>query len=267
VTGADVVEVAVVQHDIVWRDAAATIARVAPRVAEAADAGADLIVLPETFSVGFTARFAADAERPDGPSVTFLRGCADRFGVWVAGSVMLQDAGDSRPSNTLVLAGPAGQMHTYRKIHTSFFDDERAQVAPGENLVTVTIGGLRCTLFICYDLRFANVFWRAAPATDCFLVVANWPTSRQAHWDTLLRARAIENQAYVVAANRVGRSGGGELFGGGSTVIDPAGQILCRGGEQEEVLVAELDPRTVADLRRRLPFLEHRVAGTGLSQG
>jgi predicted amidohydrolase len=110
---------------------------------------------------------------------------------------------------------------------------------------------------VCYDLRFADLFWDAAPRTDLYLGVANWPASRAGHWITLLRARAIENQAYVVGVNRVGE-GGGLAYAGGSHVIGPQGEILAEAGEDEVTVFADIDPSRVAETRRDFPFQQDR---------
>jgi predicted amidohydrolase len=123
------------------------------------------------------------------------------------------------------------------------------------------VGGVRCSLAVCYDLRFGDQFWAQAPTTDCYLVPANWPTPRHLHWRTLLLARAIENQAYVVGVNRAGTAGDGTRHSGGSCIIEPRGELLADAGEGEEILVAEVDPEVVAATRQRFPFLADRTPG------
>jgi omega-amidase len=113
------------------------------------------------------------------------------------------------------------------------------------------------TPFVCYDLRFADEFWAMAEHTDCYVVVANWPSSRRAHWQALLVARAIENQAYVIGVNRVGE-GGGLHYSGDSRIIDPLGEILAAGAGGETILLADVDPVVVAETRKRFPFLADR---------
>ncbi|MEP6660111.1 MAG: nitrilase-related carbon-nitrogen hydrolase, partial [Acidimicrobiales bacterium] len=111
--------------------------------------------------------------------------------------------------------------------------------------------------FVCYDLRFADEFWALAHDTDCYLIVANWPESRRHHWQSLLVARAIENQAYVVGVNRVGE--GGRLgYSGDSRIIDPLGEVIAGGARTEATLIAEVDPAMVRDVRARFPFLQDR---------
>jgi predicted amidohydrolase len=113
------------------------------------------------------------------------------------------------------------------------------------------------TPFVCYDLRFADDFWITGPGTDLFLVVANWPASRRRHWSSLLVARAIENQCYVVGVNRVGTADG-LVYSGDSAIIDPAGDILVTASGVETVLTADVDAATVTDVRTRFPFLQDR---------
>jgi predicted amidohydrolase len=134
---------------------------------------------------------------------------------------------------------------------------EHQHYAPGAARLTVDVAGSRVSPFVCYDLRFADAFWPLAPTTDVYLVVASWPEARREHWRTLLRARAIENQAYVVGVNRVG-AGGGLHYAGDSCVIDPLGDVLVSAATIETVITAEVDPATVAKVRAELPFLQDR---------
>ena len=129
-------------------------------------------------------------------------------------------------STRFVLAGPDGTTHRYRKVHPFTFGGEEKSFRAGDELVTVEIDGLRISPFVCYDLRFADEFWQLAPTTDVYLVPANWPERRRLHWQVLLQARAIENQAYVVGVNRVGE-GGGLSYVGDSRIVDPVGELLA----------------------------------------
>jgi len=251
------VRIAVVQYDIAWEDPEANFAAVEPWITSAAAAGARVVVLPEMFSTGFSMRTDVTAELADGPSSVFLRDAAARHGVWVAGSVPQLAPEGGRPYNTLVLADPAGALHRYRKIHPSGFGEEQAHFAAGEDFMTVEVEGVRLTFFVCYDLRFADEFWATAAQTDCYVVVANWPVARRAHWLTLLTARAVENQAYVIGCNRVGE-GGGLSYGGDSQVIDPWGQVLAAASGSESLLIAEVDAATVMSTRRQFPVLADR---------
>ncbi len=251
-------KVAVVQHDICWEDRGATLSRVAPMVAAAADRGAVFVILPELFAVGFTMATDRVAEAPNGPTTEWLVAQASTHGVWLCGSVPVRPVGGDRPANTFVLAGPAGQLHRYAKRHPFAFAGEDRHYSAGDDAPTIDVDGLRVSPAICYDLRFADQFWAQAPDTDCYVVVANWPSSRRDHWRTLLRARAIENQAYVVGANRVGRSGDGLDHVGDSLVVDPMGEVLAEAGAAEGIVTAEVDPIEVSRVRSRLPFQQDR---------
>lgn len=250
--------VAAIQSDIVWEDPRANFEKLRPWVAAAAAAEARLVVLPEMFACGFSMATARVREAPDGPSARFLEEQAKAHGLWICGSLPEAPDETSRPHNTLVLASPGGQvLHRYRKIHPFSFAREHEHYAAGDLHVTVDVEGLRCTLFVCYDLRFADEFWGRADATDAYIVVANWPERRRHHWSCLLQARAIENQAYVVGVNRVGH-GSGLDYSGDSRIIDPWGEVLAAGARGETMLLADLSPEVVADARDKFPVLRDR---------
>lgn len=249
--------IAAVQHDVVWEDRDATLARLEPQLAAAAATGARLVVLTEMFPTGFSMEPERVAEPEGGPTTEFLRTQAGELGVWLAGSVPVNPAGGGRPVNRLLLAGPGGELRHYDKIHPFSYSGEHEHYAAGTERVTFDVEGVRVTPFVCYDLRFADEFWAMAPATDCYIVVANWPAARRTHWQALLVARAIENQAYVVGVNRVGE-GGGLHYAGDSRIVDPVGEILAAGAGGETILLADVDPVMVAETRKRYPFLADR---------
>jgi len=251
------VKVAAVQHDIAWEDTPANLARYADQVRAAADAGARLVVLTEMFSSGFSMNTDVVAEAVDGPSATFLVEQARDLDVWLCASIPMRHPGYERPHNTLCLVSPAGITHHYNKIHPFTYSTEPDHYDAGGDFLTVDVEGLRVSAFVCYDLRFADEFWTLAADTDCFVVPANWPAARRTHWRTLLRARAIENQAYVVGVNRVG-SGGGIDYLGDSAIIDPLGEVLASGAGSEALLVAEVDPAMVTAVRSQFPFQADR---------
>jgi predicted amidohydrolase len=247
--------IAAVQHDIVWEDRDANFERLAPQVARAVGAGADLVLLTETFSTGFSMT-PGIGEPEGGPSAQFLAAQAAEHGVWVAGTCPEIAPDGELPYNSFVLAGPDGSTHRYRKLHP--FAGERERFRSGDGPVTVEIAGLRVTPFICYDLRFATVFWQAAPDTDVYLVPANWPSPRRHHWQTLLQARAIENQAYVVGCNRVGQAGDGTEHAGDSRIVAPDGELLATAAGVETIVLADVDAAEVAATRDRFRFLADR---------
>jgi len=250
--------IAALQHDIVWEDAAATCARLVPMIAEAVAEGAGLVVLTEMFGPGFSLAADRISEPPGGPTEQFMVDQAASHGVWIGGSIPTRDRDDLHPVNRFLVVGPDGTRHHYDKLHPFTFADEHEHYRAGDEPVTVDIGGLRVSLFVCYDLRFANAFWERATGTDVYLVVANWPASRRYHWRTLLRARAIENQAYVVGVNRVGEAEG-LTYAGDTVIVDPLGEPVAEAAEgAEEVVVADVDPARVAEVRAAFPFLPDR---------
>lgn len=252
--------VAVVQHDIVWEDREATLARLEPTLARAGAAGARLMVLTEMFATGFSMRTERTAEAPEGPSAKFLCEQAATHDAWLTASVPEQPAGADRPWNTLLLVAPDGTVHRYRKIHPFSYSGEDQHFAAGDEVITVDVDGLRVTPLVCFDLRFAPLFWAAAARTDCFVLPSNWPAARRDHWRALLPARAVENQAWVIGCNRVGAGGSeGQLpYAGDSAVIDPQGRTVAAAAEQEALLLVDVDADAVAETRSRFPFADDR---------
>lgn len=249
--------IAAVQHDITWEDKDASLAHLRPQIEAAAARGARLVALTEMFATGFSMASTTLAEAHDGPTTQFLRQQAASHDIWIGGSVIQRHPSVRLPYNQFVLAGPAGQVHRYAKLHPFSYAGEHEHYSAGSDSITVDIDGLRVTPFICYDLRFADVFWARAAETDCYLVVANWPSPRRAHWRALLTARAVENQAYVVGVNRIG-SGGGVDYVGDSLIVDPSGETIADAGAKEQTIVAEVDPKEVARVRAAFPFLADR---------
>ena len=252
-----VVRVAAVQHDIVWEDPAANHERLRPVVEAAAGGGAEIVVLSEMWSTGFSMNADVIAQAPDGPTPTFMLDTARELGVWLAGSFPERTVGHPLPTNRFLLAGPGGEDHRYSKIRPFSFAGEDQHYAAGRETITVEVGGLRITPFVCYDLRFADLFWDAAARTDCYLVPANWPAARSEHWTSLLRARAIENQAWVIGVNRVG-DGDGLAYSGDTRIIAPLGAITAATPGEVETIIVDVDPAMVADTRARFPFMQDR---------
>jgi predicted amidohydrolase len=250
------VKVAAIQHDIAWEDAATTRKRVTPLIARAAASGARLVALTEMFATGFSMHPERIAEDEGGPTEAFLIDQAREHGTHVIASIA-QRGRDGNYRNNAVLAGPAGAVHRYTKIHPFSYAGEHERYAAGERHLTVDVEGLRVSVFVCYDLRFADEFWQRAADTDLYVVPANWPQPRREHWRILLRARAVENQAYVLGVNRVGTVKSQEYVGD-SAIIDPLGRTLAEAGTGECVLVADVSAESVADVRSSFPFLADR---------
>jgi predicted amidohydrolase len=256
---------AAVQHEIIWEEPERTRELVRPMIAKAAADGAGLIVLSEMYATGFSMRPERIAEDEGGPNEQFLlEGAAEHGAVLVAS--IAQRGADGQYRNNAVVARPDGSVERYAKIHPFSYAGEHERYDAGQDFLTVQIEDLKVTVFVCYDLRFADEFWACAADTDVYVVPANWPEPRREHWRTLLRARAIENQAYVVGCNRVGDVHGSEggrpaariRYTGDSAIIDPLGRVLAEGSISETVLVADVEAAEVKRVRDRFPFLLDR---------
>lgn len=250
--------VGLVQSDPPWEARDANLEIAARDAAKAVDAGARLVLFPEMFAVGFTMAVDKVSEPPDGPTPSLLVELATRLDAYVGGSFPCRASAGERPTNRFVVAGPDAKLQHYDKIHPFSYGGEDRFYAPGTKMARFAIDELRATPFVCYDLRFADQFWQQASDTDVYLGVANWPAARQEHFDHLITARAIENQAYVVAVNRCG-VGDGIAYRGGSAVIAPFGEAVARAGSGTEILLAEIDAAKVAEVRSRYRFLQDRV--------
>ncbi len=257
------------------REAAARLLR------EAAAAGAQLALLPEYFCLlgrRDTDKLALAEAPGQGPVQDFLAGMARELGLWlVGGTLPVQADGDTRVFNRCCVYAPDGQpAGHYDKVHLFAFDngresyDEGRTLQPGATPVALQAGPLRVGLSVCYDLRFPELY-RALMAPPCDLLcvpAAFTHTTGQAHWELLLRARAVENQCYVLAAAQGGTHENGRRTWGHSMVIDPWGEVLAVRPEGEGVVVAELSAARLAQVRQQLPALGHRRAlSAGTSAG
>ncbi|TVL92458.1 carbon-nitrogen family hydrolase [Streptomyces sp. SAJ15] len=223
---------------------------------------ADLVVLPELWPVGAFAyeSFAAEAEALDGPTAEAMSAAARDARLWLhAGSVVERAEGGVLYNTSLVFAPDGALVRTYRKIHRFGFDQgEAVMMAPGEEAVTVSLPGVTLGLATCYDLRFPELFRLLVDGGAQLLVIpAGWPARRREHWTLLARARAVENQAYVLACGTAGTHGGVPQAGH-SVVVDPWGEVLAEAGAEEEVLSVELDLARVAKTREEFPALKDR---------
>jgi omega-amidase len=252
-------QIACCQLDIRWEDKPANFQRVEQMVVEASLAPGTLLLLPEMFATGFTMNAMQVAEPGDGATCTFLSRLASAYRLYVLGGVALRDATAARPRNEAVLFGPDGAMAgRYAKMHPFTPGGERDHYAAGPDTLTVPLpGGATLQPAVCYDLRFPELFRRAQrqqPGPDVIAVIANWPVARDAHWMALLKARAIENQAYVAGCNRCGTDPT-LAYSGRSQIIAPSGEVLADAGGDERIIRAAVDLEGLREYRRKLPFL------------
>jgi predicted amidohydrolase len=244
----------------------------ADRLTRAAAAeGAELVVLPEKFNVlGTPDDYRRGAEDLDGPSIGWAREAARELGIdLVAGSIVERREGRDKLSNTSAHIGPEGELKAvYRKIHMfdvvvggQTYRESETEEAGGDVVLSETAAGVPLGLTVCYDLRFPELYRILAVRGARILSVpaAFTKVTGQAHWEVLIRARAIENQAFVVAADQTGTHPPDKESFGGSTIVDPWGEVLAGAGEGEAVVTADLDLARQDEVREQLPSLANRM--------
>lgn len=215
--------------------------------------GSDIYILPEMFSSGQYLDPRPVAESMDGQTVTWMKKTAARIGGAVTGSVAILE--DGHYYNRLCFATPQGDLFCYDKHHLFSYSGENLLFTAGKDRVVITYKGLKILLHVCYDLRFP-IFTRNRDDYDAIIYVANWPVKRLLAWDTLVRARAIENQCFVFAVNRVGQDQFGD-YPGHSFIINPYGQTVCETKEgQEEMVSSEIDLEKLYSFRQKFPVLQ-----------
>ncbi|RYJ19568.1 carbon-nitrogen family hydrolase [Halogeometricum borinquense] len=239
----------------------ANVERAVSRVRDAAKRGAELVVLPEMWNVGYFAFDAYDdaAEPLDGPTATRLAELADELDIHLHGGSIVERDGDDL-YNTSLLFDPAGErIASYRKIHLFGYESEESTIlTPGEEVCAVETDLGTVGLTTCYDLRFPELYRQLVErGVELLLVTSAWPAARSDHWHLLTRTRAVENQLFLVAANLTGTNRGVEL-GGQSVVVDPWGIQRANAGNGDRTVTAEIDRETVEEVRAEFPALHDR---------
>ena len=250
-----VLRVALGEYDVGWEDPATSLARAEDVVARAAEAGARLVALPEMCTTGFTMDADRWAEPLDGASARRLGAIAARHDVWLVAGLAARDHAGA--FNAAAVFSPDGALAgAYRKQKLFAYGGEHGPYTPGAGPLVIDVEGVRIAPFVCYDLRFPELFRAVAREVDAMVLVANWPAARRAHWDALSKARAIENLCYFVAVNRTG-SGGKLEFDGGSVAYGPWGELLAASADAPDgMAVVDVDPARVAEVRAQYPFLD-----------
>jgi predicted amidohydrolase len=254
--------VTTIQPDLQWEDKSANLRRLEEKI-DGIGLHTELVVLPEMFSTGFSMRPETFAEQMDGPTVGWMRSVAARKKVILTGSLIIEEKGNY--FNRLVWMLPNGQYGCYDKRHRFAYAGEDDHYTAGEKRLVASVKGWKILLLVCYDLRFpvwsrqqppsaAEASAKAALEYDLIIYVANWPERRSHAWKTLLQARAIENQSYVIGVNRVGDDGNNIAHSGDSMIIDPLGETLYHAASKEEVFSITLDRQYLETIRQRFPF-------------
>lgn len=253
--------ISLIQADLHWENVAANLASLEEKIASL-PGKPEVVVLPEMFSTGFSMKPANLAQAMDGEAVNWMKKVAAKYKIILTGSLMIRETDeDEQPKyfNRLVWMLPTGEYGQYDKRHRFGFAGEDKEYTAGTRRMIASVKGWKINLLICYDLRFP-VWSRqqtaegGQPEYDVLIYVANWPEKRSLAWKTLLQARAIENQCYVVGVNRVGEDGNGIAYSGDSMVIDPLGEVLYSKAGREDAFTVSLDPEVIRDVRERFPF-------------
>lgn len=244
-----------IQSNLIWEDKAANLHMFEQKINNIEEK-TEIVVLPEMFNTGFSMRPKQFAENMDGESVEWMKRISRENGIVLTGSLMIEEAGNYY--NRLVWMLPNGQYGYYDKRHLFAFGEEDKHYKAGNKRLIASVKGWKINLMVCYDLRFP--VWarqqhkEASAEYDVLIYVANWPERRSHAWKTLLCARAIENQCYVVGVNRVGSDANNINYSGNSLVIDPLGQVLYHMADEEDINTIVLQKEMLEEVRKKFPF-------------
>lgn len=249
-----------VQTQLHWEDKAANLQMLQDKISRV-EASAQIVVLPEMFSTGFSMKPELFAETMTGATIQWMKEMAAKKRIILTGSIIIEEEGQFY--NRLIWMLPNGQMGAYDKRHLFAYGEEDRHYARGTERLIASVNGWKINLMVCYDLRFPvwsrqsrDLPGNPAPPFeyDVLVYVANWPERRNTAWKTLLRARAIENQCYVVAVNRIGDDGNSIYHSGDSMVIDPLGEILYQKEHEEDIFTIQLGKEHLEEVRQKYQF-------------
>jgi len=242
---------AMIQMNIAWEDAAANRSRAEELIGNLGER-VDLVLLPEMFTTGFSMDPERLAEDMSGETIAWMRRTASERGAVVAGSLIICE--NNNYFNRFAALTPGGEIFTYDKGHLFPLAQEDRVFTQGRERLIFAIGTWKIAPFICYDLRFPLWTRNHKNAFDCMLFTANWPATRASHWETLLRARAIENQAFCIGVNRTGTDGNGTGYSGGSMAFDCRGELLADCSDAEGCTVVTLSRDMLMTYRKDFPY-------------
>ncbi|MGV3594092.1 MAG: amidohydrolase [Sediminibacterium sp.] len=246
--------ISLIQTKLFWENKTANLLMLEEKI-NSISQKTEIVVLPEMFSTGFSMNPPAFAETMDGPTIEWMKKMAAEKKIILTGSVIIQE--NNQFFNRLLWVLPNGTIGHYDKRHRFAFAGEDQHYSNGHKRLIAQVKGWKINLQICYDLRFpvwARQQSDDEPEYDLLLYVANWPERRNHAWKTLLTARAIENQAYVIGVNRVGEDGNGIYHSGNSMVVDPLGEVLYHKEHEEDIFTIILEKTTLIEIRNKFPF-------------
>ncbi|WP_298301022.1 amidohydrolase [Hydrotalea sp.] len=248
--------VCLIQTDLVWENIPQNLQHIEEKINQVTN-GTHLVVLPEMFSTGFSMQPEKLAETMQGSTIEWMKRIAATKKIILTGSLIIQK--NNHFYNRLIWMLPNGQMGKYDKRHCFAYAGEHKQYTPGSSRFIASVNGWKINLQICYDLRFpvwARQKTLHPPEYDVLLYVANWPEKRIHAWKSLLVARAIENQCYVIGVNRVGKDGNGIAHSGDSMAINPMGETIWHESNREAIGQVVLDANFLQEVRTKFPFLD-----------
>lgn len=213
----------------------------------------DLIILPEMFNTGFTMNAEKNAETMDGKTINWMKQTAFKYDAVITGSLIIKE--NNHFYNRLIWMRPDGTFETYDKKHLFTLAKEHETYTAGEKQLIVNLKGWNIMPVICYDLRFPVWLRNTNGKYDLLLAIANWPETRAHHWRSLLPARAIENQSFIIALNRVGHDGNELYYSGDSTCLDPSGNVVYYKRDEEDLYTFSINKSEVSKIRTAMPFL------------
>ncbi len=252
--------VSIIQTDLVWENKVANLENLERKIMGIKER-TELVILPEMFSTGFSMNTEMLAEEMEGDTLAWMKRISFAKKVALTGSFMVKENGSN--FNRLVWMLPNGDYGYYDKRHLFGYAGEDKHFTAGNKRLIASIKGWRINLLICYDLRFP--IWSRQQNNDEYdilLYVANWPEKRSHAWKSLLTARAIENQSYVIGVNRVGADGHGNQHSGDSSIIDPMGEVVFQKSNEAFIHTFTLDKTALLETRQKLPFLKDGDAFT-----
>jgi len=248
---------ALIQLNIAWQDRQQNYAKAEFFAKQAAADNCDIVVFPEMFNTGFSMDLNAIADEGIGETTSMLSAFAKNNDINLIAGFPMKSPVEEKGRNIAVVFDRKGMLTaTYTKMHPFCLAAEGKYYMAGENVSTFVIDGVPSSVFICYDLRFPEVFRQVSKLVKMIFVIANWPSSRRDHWEALLKARAIENQCFVIGVNRTGSDGNGITYPGSSSITDPMGNAICNGNDSDEYVVCAFDPFDVDKIRTEYPFLQ-----------
>ncbi|RJQ47982.1 MAG: carbon-nitrogen family hydrolase [Nitrospiraceae bacterium] len=247
--------IALVQLNIKWESKRENYERAEFFAGRASREGSDIIVFPEMFNTGFSMNISAIAEDEDGETAEVLSKIAKQYNMNIIAGFAAKAFNGKKGKNIAVVFDRKGEcIATYTKLHPFSLAGEDQYYTAGSGPVIFNVNGIKASIFICYDLRFPEVFRMVAKDVQAIFIIANWPSSRREHWETLLKARAIENQCYIIGVNRTGTDGNGIDYPGLSRVYGPSGSEVCCANDIDEFIKCRINPGEVAEVRARFPF-------------